>query len=183
MAELSSFSLHPGDVAPSFSLPSTDGRTVKLADYAEKPFLVVTFWCNHCPYVQAWEGRMMDLARSYAPKGVGFVLINSNDETAYPDDSMPKMIERARSKQYPIPYLRDESQEVAHEYGALVTPHPMLFDRTRRLLFQGRIDDSHAEPSRVKERFLAQALDSAIAGRPIARPELAVLGCSVKWKS
>lgn len=125
---------------------------------------------------------MIDLARRYAGRGVGFVAINSNDDRAYPDDRFERMVSRAREKGYPFPYLRDESQEVARAYGALVTPHPMLFDAERRLLFQGRIDDNHEHPEAVRHRYLEAALEAALAGRPIERTELPVLGCSVKWR-
>lgn len=182
MAELDRFHLHPGDPAPPFSLPGTDGASHSLREFDGKPFLVVAFWCNHCPYVQAWEGRMIDLARRFGPRGVGFVAINANDDRAYPDDRFERMVSRAREKGYPFPYLRDESQEVARSYGALVTPHPMLFDPQRRLLFQGRIDDDHEHPEAVRHRFLESALEAALAGRPIERAELPVLGCSVKWR-
>ncbi len=182
MAELSTFRLHPGDPAPDFALPATDGRTYRRDDFAEAKLLAVTFWCNHCPYVQAWEGRTIELAKATANRGVQFVLINANDDRAYPDDRMERMIERARSKGYPMPYLRDESQSVARAYGALVTPHPMLFGPDRRLLFQGRIDDHHDRPEAVTARYLGGAIDAALSGRPIPRPELPVLGCSVKWR-
>lgn len=183
MAELSSFQLHPGDPAPDFALPGTDGGTHRLSDFSGAKLLTVVFWCNHCPYVQAWESRLVELARETGPRGVAFVLINSNDAEAYPDDGFPQMVERSRQKGYPFPYLRDESQQVARSYGALVTPHPMLFGPDRRLLFQGRIDDRHDRPDLVKEQFLRSAIDAALAGRPIGRTELPVLGCSVKWKS
>lgn len=182
MAELSAFKLHPGDAAPEFSLPGVDGRTYRLADQ-KAPLLVIAFWCNHCPYVRGWEGRMVEIGRKYGPRGVGFVLINSNDARAYPEDRLEVMIERASEQQYPFPYLQDESQEVAHAYGALVTPHPMLFDRDRRLLFQGRIDNDHQHPDRVTERFLERALDQALAGATVSPTELPVAGCTVKWRS
>ena len=182
MAELADFRLHPGDPAPDFALPATGGTTVRLHDFDRTPFLLVTFWCNHCPYVQAWEGRMIEIGRTYAPKGVQVVLINSNETEHYPGDRFEAMVERARRFGYPFPYLRDESQQVAKAYGALVTPHPFLFGPDRKLLFQGRIDDHHAEPDRVRHRYLVEAIEAALAGRPIPTPELPVLGCSVKWR-
>jgi hypothetical protein len=124
---------------------------------------------------------MVDLGRRYLGKGVRTVLINSNDARAYPEDSLESMARRAKEKQYPFPYLQDESQEVAHAYGALVTPHPMLFDAQRRLLFQGKIDNDHQHAERVTERYLERALDQAIAGEPVRPSELPVLGCTVKW--
>lgn len=182
MAELATFQLHPGDPAPPFSLPGVDGKTHSLSDFGRARFLLVIFWCNHCPYVQAWESRVIALGRQYGPKGVQIVLINSNDDRAYPDDRFERMAERATEKGYPFPYLRDESQAVARAYGALVTPHPMLFGPDRRLLFQGRVDDDHRDPSHVKHRYLEEAVDAALAGRPLRETELPVLGCSVKWK-
>jgi hypothetical protein len=139
------------------------------------------FSCNHCPYAQAWEGRLIELQRVYADRGLRMVLINSNETVHHPEDRFEVMVERARSKGYPFPYLRDESQAVARAYGALVTPHPMLFDASRRLVFQGRIDDNHERPDRVLHRFFRDALEAAMAGRPIEAPELPVVGCSVKW--
>ena len=182
MAELSNFRMHPGDAAPEFALPGVDGKAWRLADFGDAKVLVVTFWCNHCPYVQGWESRAIALAHDQAPRGVRFVMINANDAAAYPDDSFDRMKERSAAKGYPFPYLRDETQEVARSYGALVTPHPMVFGPDRRLRFQGRIDDSHDDAGKVKERYLARAIDDALAGRPSVPAERPVLGCSVKWK-
>jgi peroxiredoxin len=183
MAELASYTLHPGDRAPEFELPGVDGKTYRLADFAQFPYLAVVFWCNHCPYVQAWEGRMIDLGRRYAARGLGVVLINANDARAYPEDRMDAMVRRARDKGYPFPYLADESQATAHAYGALVTPHPMLFGPDRKLLFQGRIDNDHQHPELATEKYLERALDQAIAHQPVVPAELPVAGCTVKWKS
>jgi peroxiredoxin len=181
MAELSTFQLHPGDRAPDFALPAVDGKTYRLSQFPSDHLLVVTFWCNHCPYVQAWEDRMVELGRKYGPKGVDFVLINSNDARAYPEDRFESMARRAKDHRYPFPYLHDESQAVAHAYGALVTPHPMLFGKDRRLLFQGRIDNDHQHPERVTDRFLEHAIDQALRGEPVQPAELPVAGCTVKW--
>ena len=182
MAELSTFRLHPGDPAPEFSLPGTDGRRYALADFGKARLLGVIFWCNHCPYVRAWEGRMIEIARRYSPRGVEFILINANDAHAYPEDGLRPMQERAKEKAYPFPYLRDETQEVARAYGALVTPHPMLFGPDRRLLFQGPVDDRYDRPDLAKVPYLRDAVESALAGRPIEPAERPVLGCSVKWR-
>lgn len=183
MAELSSFRLHPGDACPDFALPGTDGKTHRRDEFASQRLLLVAFWCNHCPYVQAWESRMIDLGREYGARGVGLVLINANDDVAYPTDDFAHMRARAQAKGYPCPYLRDDSQEVARAFGALVTPHVLLFGPDRRLLFQGRVDDNHAEPDKVRVHYLRDALDAALAGRPVPRAELPVLGCSVKWRT
>ncbi len=183
MAELANFRLRPGDPAPDFALPGVDGKEHRLHDADPQKLLLVVFWCNHCPYVQAWEGRLVDLGRRFGPRGVAFVLINSNDTDAYPDDRFERMQARAQDKGYPFPYLCDGSQDVARAYGALVTPHAFLFGPDRRLLFQGRIDDNHREPGAVRHRYLEEALEAALAGQPVPTPELPVLGCSVKWRA
>jgi peroxiredoxin len=183
MAEIAQFKLHPGDVAPPFTLPGVDGQSWSLDRFRDASHLLVIFSCNHCPYVRAWEDRMIALDHKYRPKGVATVLINANETVNHPEDDFPSMVARAKLKGYPFPYLRDDSQEVAHAYGALVTPHPMLFGPDRKLLFQGRIDDQYDHPERVRERYLEAAIDAALAGRPVPRAELPVLGCSVKWKS
>jgi peroxiredoxin len=181
MAEISKFQMHPGDPAPDFTLPGVDGKTYRLSDFTKDRLLLVTFWCNHCPYVQAWEGRMVEIGRKYGPQGLRVVLINSNDARAYPEDRFESMARRAKDHAYPFPYLHDETQEVAHAYGAQVTPHPMLFDRDRKLLFQGRIDNDHQHPEMVTEHYLERALDQALAGEKVVPAELPVAGCSVKW--
>ncbi len=182
MAELSDFQLRPGARAPDFELPGVDGRTYRLQDFSGRRRLVVTFWCNHCPYVQAWEGRMIELGREFQPLGVGFILINSNDAKAYPTDSFEYMVQRARDRSYPFPYVRDESQETARDYGALVTPHSFLFDRDRRLLFQGRIDDNHEQPHRGKVQYLREAIRATLDDLPLPRADVPVRGCSIKWR-
>jgi peroxiredoxin len=182
MAELSEFKLQSGSTAPEFDLPGTDGRRWSLSDFADAPWLLVVFSCNHCPYAQAWEGRLIELQRRYSDRGLRTVIINSNETEHHPEDSFDQMVRRAQEKRYPFPYLRDDSQDVARAYGALVTPHPFLFDRARKLLYQGRIDDNHERPDRVRHPYLANALDAALAGGRPEPAELPVLGCSVKWR-
>lgn len=179
---VSSYSLPLGTSAPPFSLPGADGKTWSLADFQDRKVLVVVFTCNHCPYAQAWEGRLLDIQRDYGPKGVGLVGINPNDERQYPQDSMAEMVKRARAKGYNFPYLRDESQAVARAYGAQVTPHVLVFDAQRTLRYQGRVDDNHENPKLVKTRDLRSALDSLLAGSAPPAAETPALGCSVKWK-
>src|SRR5437868_13686784 len=116
------------DRAPAFNLPSVDGRTYSLETFADKPVLVVIFSCNHCPYVQAYEDRMIAIQRDYQDRGVQLVAINSNEEINYPEDNLEHMIERAKAKGYNFPYLRDASQAVARAYGATHTPQRFVFD-------------------------------------------------------
>jgi peroxiredoxin len=171
-----------GDRAPDFNLPGVDGRNYALADFAGKPALVIIWSCNHCPMVVRYEDRMVELQRDYADRGVQVVAINSNDVARYPDDSFERMVERARDKGFPFPYLRDESQQVARAYGPAVTPEVFLFDAKRKLVYHGRIDDNPDDPSAVRRRDLREALEALLAGAPIATAETNAVGCGVKWK-
>jgi peroxiredoxin len=183
MAELEKFALRVGDRAPPFDgLPGTDGHTHSLREFDGSKVLLVVFTCIHCPYAQAWEGRLAQIAKEYAPKGVGTIWINSNEIVNYPDDRMERMVERARAKGFVFPYVRDDSQEVARRYGALVTPHPFVFDKERRLVFQGKPDDSWQEPNKAKHLYLRNALDAALNGQPAPVPQTSVVGCTIKWK-
>src|SRR4051794_10291275 len=112
-----------GSQAPDFKLKGVDGTAHALADYKDKPVLVVVFSCNHCPYVVAYEERMSAIAREYAAKGVQWVAINANDDKGYPEDSFENMVARAKEKGFPYPYLRDDTQAVARAYAATHTPH------------------------------------------------------------
>jgi thiol-disulfide isomerase/thioredoxin len=167
----------------SFSLPATDGATVSSDQFADAPVLAVVFWCNHCPYVKAWEDRMIALQREYADRGVRFVMINSNDPAAYPDDSFAAMQARARDKAYPFPYLFDEAQDVARAFGATRTPEIFLFDRGRTLRYHGAPDDNFEDPNAVAHHYLRDAIEALLTGRDPATVATPPKGCSIKWKT
>lgn len=173
--------LELGAKAPDFGdLDGADGKRYSLRSFDGKPLLVVMFTCNHCPYVVAYEDRMVAIQRDYTGKGVQLVAINANDEKAYPEDSYPEMVKRAKAKGFSFPYLRDASQKAAEAYGAVCTPHVFAFDKERRLRYRGRIDDSR-DPSQVKSPDLRNALDDMLAGRGVQVPDTRPFGCSIKW--
>ncbi len=171
-----------GDQAIPFTLPGVDDKTHSLSDYADKEAVVVIFSCNHCPYVRAWEDRMVQIQADYADKGVQLIAINANDATKYPDDSFPKMKERAREKGFNFPYLYDETQEVARAYGAERTPEVFLFDKNGTLRYHGAIDDNYENPNAVRRHYLREALDAVLAGQTPAITETPPVGCTVKWR-
>ena len=168
--------------APDFSLLGTDGKTHSLSELAGKPAVIVIFSCNHCPYVQAYEDRIMEIQKDYGPKGTAVVAINSNETDDHPEDSFENMVRRAREKKFNFLYLRDESQETARAYGATHTPHIFLFNRGRELCYTGKIDDNWKEPQKVQRRFLREALDAVLAGKSVPEPETFAIGCTIKWK-
>jgi peroxiredoxin len=159
-----------GSPAPDFSLPSVDGSTRSLADYKDAALLALVQSCNHCPWVQAWEGRMSDLQREYGDRGFRMVAVSSNDVERFPEDSFEAMGDRAREQEFAFEYLYDESQGLARALGAERTPEFFLFDGDRRLVYHGAIDDNR------------DAIEAVLDGREPPVTETPAVGCTVKWK-
>jgi len=167
--------------APNFNLPATDGKQYTLDTFADKKALIVIFSCNHCPYVQAYEDRIIEIQKDYA-KDVQVIAISSNEDENYPEDSFENMKARAELKKFNFPYLHDETQNVAKAYGATHTPEIFLFDKERKMVFHGKIDDNWKEPQSVKNKYLRNALDELLSGKQISEPETFTIGCTIKWK-
>jgi peroxiredoxin len=184
--------LATGSPAPDFSLPGIDGKIHKLSEYKSSPLLMVMFICNHCPTSQLYEGRMKKLVADYKGKGVAFVGIQPNDpravrlsEMGYTDvgDSFEEMKVRAEHRKFNFPYLNDgATQTVTQAFGAQATPHVFLFDKERKLRYEGRIDDSQRE-SAVKTQDARMALEALLAGKPVPVAHTPSFGCSTKWKA
>lgn len=182
MVLLHSEKIKPGFKAPDFSLPSVDGKNYRLADFANSQLLVLMFICNHCPYVKAVEERFLKLAHDYSEKGVQFVGICSNDPTDYPDDSPESLLKNWKEKNFGFPYLIDEQQDVAKAYGVVCTPEFYVFDKDRKLVYHGQLDDNWKEPQKVTRQDLKEALDHLLNGKPTATQQTPSMGCSIKWK-
>ena len=170
-----------GDAIPHFQLPSVDGLTIDT-HMIKDPVLVIVFSCNHCPYAQAYEDRLIALGNHFDEEGVQFVLINSNDSSQYPDDSWEAMEVRYKEKGFPFPYCHDKTQKVAKSFGALCTPHCFVFDQTRHLQYKGKIDDSWKDEKAVTEHTLRDAIAAVVKGETPAVTEANAIGCSIKWK-
>jgi thiol-disulfide isomerase/thioredoxin len=171
-----------------FTLPAAGGGQFSLGQISGgRAATVVVFTCNHCPYARAWHDRLQDVARDYAGR-VGFVQINSNDAVKYPKDSFAAMEARVAAGEFASPYLWDESQEVARNWGAKVTPHVFVLDASGQVVYQGAPDGYHGDPS-LREwnghpaQWLREALEDALAGRAVSRPETTPVGCSLKWNA
>ena len=163
-----------GDQAPTFSLPDTDG-----AEHSPDGVTVVVFTCNHCPYALGWHERLLQVARDY--EGVTFLAINPNDAERYPADSYEAMKERVQADGgWPMPYLRDEAQDVARAYDAKTTPDVFLLDADLRLRYRGAPDEDYR--AELRADWLRDALDAVLAGGEPAQPETKPVGCSVKWR-
>ena len=164
----------------NFSLPDTAGA---LHSPGDAPATVVVFTCNHCPYALAWHERLIDVARDYADRGVKMLAISSNDAERYPRDSPEAMAERVQAGDFDgVPYLYDESQQVARDYGAKTTPDVFVLDDAGALRYRGAPDGDYDDPSQ-RAQWLRDALDAVLDGREVERAETPPKGCTIKWKS
>jgi len=176
-------SLRVGAHAPPFDLPATDGTEHGVVQESNPPATVIVFTCNHCPYALAWHDRIAAVAEDYAEHGVVVLNVNSNDAERYPRDSFEAMVARVEADpgDWPMPYLRDESQSVAEAYGAKTTPDVFVLDPEGRVAYRGAPDSDWEDP-RQDADWLRGALDDVLAGRPVAMPETEPVGCSIKWR-
>src|SRR5713226_403144 len=180
-----------GSPAPEFSLPGVDGNIHRLADYAASPVLVVVFTCNHCPIAQMYERRIQDLASDYRDKGVAVVAIQPNDPKAIRideldssdiSDSLEEMKIRVEYKHLHYPYLYDgETQSVTRAYGPQATPHVFIFDKDRKLRYEGRMDNSYRKEL-VNTTDARNAVEALLANREVPVKHTGVFGCSTKWQ-
>lgn len=177
-----SFTLQPGEKAPDFRLPATDGNTYSLDDFKDYKYLVVFFTCNHCPYVTGSDEVTRATAEKYAPLGVRFAGINSNSENTYPEDSFPNMVSRMKTLSFPWLYLYDKDQSVAVKYGALRTPHFYVFNESRTLVYTGRGVDYPRDTSKMTVNDLDRALGELTSGKEVSVAVTNPIGCNVKWE-
>ncbi len=171
-----------GSTAPDFKLKGVDGKEYSLGAFADRKAVAVIFSCNHCPYVLAWEDRMIAIQRDYEARGAALIAINSNNAAAYPDDSFENMVKRSQQQGFGFPYVHDETQDVAHAYGATHTPEVFLLDAERKVRYHGAIDDNYDDASAVKQHYLRDALDAVLEGGEPSVTETPPVGCTVKWK-
>ena len=172
--------LNIGDAAPAWTnLPGTDGKQHSLADFKDKEVVVVVFTCNSCPVATDYEDRIIALAKKYAGPGgrAGLLAINVNK---IEEDSLPRMKERAEAKGFNFPYLFDETQKIARDYGATFTPEFFVLDRQRKIAYMGGMDDN-SNPVEVKANYLDPAIDTVLAGMKPATAETVARGCMVRY--
>ncbi len=183
--------LEIGSSAPDFKLPGIDGKSYTLESFKDAKILVIVFTCNHCPTAQAYEERIIQLTKDYKNKQVAVVAISPNDpksvnlnELGYTDlsDSFEEMKTRAKEKGYNFPYLYDgETQSISKKYGPVATPHIFIFDKNRKLAYQGRIDDVENPAKKPNTTDARNAIEALINGQEVSTKTTKVFGCSVKW--
>jgi thiol-disulfide isomerase/thioredoxin len=183
--------LEIGAAAPDFQLKGVDDKTYNLASFKNAEVLVIVFTCNHCPTAQAYEDRLIKMTSDYANKSVSVVAINPNDpaslrldELDFSDlgDSFAEMKIRAKEKKFNFPYLYDGETETASKaYGPIATPHIFIFDKDRKLRYQGRVDDMENPFKTPTSTDARNAIDALLDHRDVAVKTTKVFGCSVKW--
>jgi len=180
----SAFGINIGDKAPSTSvkMKNVDGHEVSIADVAGKEGTLVIFSCNHCPFVKAWQDRIASIGNAAKGKGVGVIVINSNDPASYPEDSFTEMQARAKQLGFTFPYVVDATSGVARSFDATRTPEAFLFDKDGKLVYHGAIDDSQ-KVDQVSKHFLQDAIDAATAGKDIPVKETKFVGCGIKYRT
>lgn len=184
--------LNIGDQAPPFNLPDVEGNFHTLEDFADAEVFVINFTCNHCPTAQAYEDRFINVIDEYKDKKVAFIAISSNspigilpEELGYTDlsDTYEEMKTRSVDKSYNFPYLYDgDTHEFSLAYGPTATPHVFVFDKTRKLIYSGRIDASE-KPGTANAEDLRKAIEAGLKGQALSAEEAQTpaFGCSMKW--
>ncbi len=177
--------LEPGDNAVDFTLRNVDGSTVSLSDYSDQKGVIVVFTCNPCPFAKAYEQRIIQLHHKFGPEGYPVVAINPNDDQVSPEDTFDKMKARSAERDFPFPYLKDETQEVYRAYGATRTPHIYLLENRNgkfKVAYVGAIDDNAMDASAVTTRYLEDAIGALLAGNAPDPATTKAVGCTIKTR-
>lgn len=164
----------------AFTLTRASGGSVTPSGLAGENGLVVVFWSNVCPWTDRYADRLVALAREYVPAGIGFVAVNANDSTRFPDEDVATMRLTADRAGFSFPYVVDEGGRLADLLGARNTPQAFFFDAGMVLRYEGAIDSSPADPSRVDAPYLSDAMDLVLAGREVEVKSTNALGCTIK---
>jgi peroxiredoxin len=174
-----------GDEAKDFSLKNIDGNMVSLKNNREAKGFIIVFTCNHCPFAQAYEQRIIDLDKKFKPLGYPVIAINPNDPAIVPDDSFDNMVKTAKDKSYTFPYLFDETQQTAKAFGATKTPHVYVLSKNKMKLtvsYIGAIDNNTDNPDKADKKYVEDAVNELLSGKTVTVTETKAIGCGIKWK-
>jgi peroxiredoxin len=167
--------------APEFiGLKGVDGKEYSLSSFDGKEVLVILFMANRCPTARVYTDRMNSIQNDYGDRGVQLVAVNSDSQYLFSTESYPEMVKVSRERGFVFPYLKDEEQELARSYGALVTLHAFVLDKDRLIRYRGRIDDSR-DPELVTVNDLRNALDDILAERPVRVPDTRPFACAIEF--
>lgn len=176
-----------GAKVSDFNLRNVDENIISLSSLEGNKGAIIIFTCNHCPFSQVYEQRIIDLDNKYRELGYPVIAINPNDPTIQPEDSFEEMQRIAKDKSYPFPYTIDETQEVAKAYGATRTPHVFVVEKVGKkgkyhLRYIGAIDDNAESGEKAQEHYVQMAVDALLAGKAVEKQEVKAVGCTIKWR-
>lgn len=172
-----------GDIATDFSLKNIDNKKVALKDFKDAKGFIVIFTCNHCPYAQAYEDRIVALDKKYKKLGYPVIAINPNNPEKQKEDSFELMKVKAKEKGFSFPYLLDEGQKVYPQYGATKTPHVYVLQKSPKgnvVKYIGAIDDNYGDETAVKQKYVQNAVDALLKNKEVSVKETKAIGCSIK---
>ncbi len=172
-----------GQAAEDFSLKNVDGKMVSLSDYKNANGYIVVFTCNHCPFAQMYEKRIIELHKKYSKKGYPVIAINPNDPEVVPEDNFESMQKLSNKKKYPFAYLFDEGQKVYPKFGATRTPHVFILDKNKVVKYIGAIDDNAKDEAAVQIRYVEDAISALESGKDPNPNTTKAVGCSIKKKA
>jgi peroxiredoxin len=173
-----------GEKVSDFKLQSVDGSWVSLSGLENAKGAIVIFSCNSCPYVVAYEDRMIELHNRFAPLGYPVIAINSNDEKISPGDSFENMKKRSKDKKFPFAYVYDKSQKVIKAYGGTRTPHVYILNLEGNdflVKYIGAIDNNYQDANAVTEKYVENAMEEILQGRKVSVESTKAIGCTIKW--
>ncbi|HEU4497383.1 MAG TPA: thioredoxin family protein [Flavobacterium sp.] len=172
-----------GDAATDFSLKNIDGKKVSLKDFKDAKGFIVIFTCNHCPYAQAYEDRIVALDKKFKKLGFPVIAINPNNPEKQKEDSFDLMKAKAKEKGFTFPYLLDEGQKIYPQYGATKTPHVYVLQKTPKgniVKYIGAIDDNYGDEKTVKQKYVEDAVNALLKNKEVPVKETKAIGCSIK---
>ena len=173
-----------GDPVKDFSLKNIDGQMVSLSSFKDNKGLILIFDCNTCPVSKAYNDRILALSKKYA-KNFPVVAINANDSEQSSGDSFGEMISYAKSHGYTFPYLQDETQNVAKTFGATNTPHVFVLNKVGseyKVAYIGAVDNNTKSASAATKKYVEEAVEAILAGKPVATTKTKAIGCGIRWK-
>jgi peroxiredoxin len=175
-----------GDIVTDFSLKSTNGKMVSLADYKTAKGVILIFDCNTCPFSRGYNERIIALNAKYESKGFPLITINANDPGISPGDSFEEMVKVAKEKSYDFPYLLDETQQVAKAFGATNTPHVYVLQREGgkfKVAYIGAIDNNAKDKNQVSKKYVEEAVDALLSNKEVPVTKTKAIGCGIKFRN
>ena len=175
-----------GNTVNDFSLRNIDNKNISLNDFKNAKGFIIVFTCNHCPFAKLYPERLIMLSEKYKSLHVPLIAINSTDSLVYEEETFAEMVKKVKEKGFNFPYLQDNTQAVAKNFGAEKTPHAFVIWKENNqwiIKYKGAIDDNGAEPKKVAHAYVEEAVDALMHSKTIAVTETRSIGCAIKFRN